>query len=858
MISGNVKTENGTPIPNVNVTLTDCSIDSAIITFNQSDSKGNYTIVFPDTLNCAQLYLEFTSIGFKKQTRTIKDSNLENEKLVFDIQMAESVFELEEVIIRQPQKSFQVKKDTTIYQVNKYATDGQEKMEDVLKKMPGIDVDQNGVISYNGKIIDKILVDGDEFFSKNYTVLSKNVNSNLVDQVEAIDNYNDNNVLKGISISDKTILNFKLNEKSKASLFGSVDFGLGSNKRYLLNTSLFSFVKKNKIGFISNINNISQDALGATEYDLNQNYKEFVSAVQLTGNIIPVGYSLPIAIDYNDKQYVLNSSETGALQFNRALSKKINLNFNTIFNFDKKFVDKTSETTYLNFDTVYNYLEDGNFILKPTYFKTNINLDYEVNPASLINYQASFSSIKTHYLFDVLFNNINVNEDVKSTYSEFLRDLSQSLTYSFRINKTSAFSFEAFLNLDNVKANNNIDTNRFTDFIIADYTSLDQKLNRRSNESSLAAKYYTIFNRHTFNANLRYNGISNNMLNERNFSFAEENDKPVLNTQYDIKGVYIELQDLMRFGKFDLTALLRLGRPNFSFSNNEGLIQKKNWYFLPKFTVKFSPSLYTYLRFNFERKDVYSNISDIYPNLLLYNYSTFYKSYPVLNKNTQNTVSFNFKHSDDNRQLDINFQSLYQNMSSPYVPSLFFKANFFINNNIANLGSTYYFTNKFYIDKYIPFLRSTIRTGGSFSSNKIISVINENRYNNLLNTYNYNIRLSTTFKGALNFSGSVSDYYYVVAGTVNNTVKYSIDTKYKITKNTNLLLRSNFYRVSLNNNINNSLFTDASVKYNGIKRLSLNLSASNITQQNSIIYNSASNYYNYTSSLRLFLFILCF
>src|SRR5204863_8777049 len=106
-------------------------------------------------------------------------------------------------------------------------------VEDLLKKLPGIQIDKNGKITAQGETVQKVLVDGEEFFGDDPTLVTKNLRADMVDKVQLYDKKSDQAAFTGIDdgVKDKTI-NIKLKEDKKNGYFGKLDGGIGTDGYY--------------------------------------------------------------------------------------------------------------------------------------------------------------------------------------------------------------------------------------------------------------------------------------------------------------------------------------------------------------------------------------------------------------------------------------------------------------------------------------------------------------------------------------------------------------------------------------------------------------------------------------------------
>ncbi|PMD86667.1 hypothetical protein BWI97_26135, partial [Siphonobacter sp. BAB-5405] len=125
--------------------------------------------------------------------------------------------------------------------------------------MPGLEVRSDGRLYYNNRLIRKLYLDGQELFSQNYTLLTKNLAANLIDKVQAIEHHTENPLLRGIERSDETVLNLQVKAERKTRLMGNLAVESGTLKRGSLNGSLFSLKGRTKVGIIGSANTIGQE-----------------------------------------------------------------------------------------------------------------------------------------------------------------------------------------------------------------------------------------------------------------------------------------------------------------------------------------------------------------------------------------------------------------------------------------------------------------------------------------------------------------------------------------------------------------------------------------------------------------------
>ena len=257
-LTGIVKDEKRNPVPFANVFLKPDN-NQAIVGYGQSDEKGNYLI---RTGKTGKIWINFSALSYK----TVRLSVELTDSTRIITKNATMVFEpiaINEVIVS-ADKSMVIKKDTIVFNVKAFAKGTERVLEDLLKKIPGLTVSADGTIKVGNRDIEKIMIDGDDFFEKGYRILSKNMPAYPIEKVEVYQHYSNNKLLKGIESSDKVALNLKLDDKSKRLWFGNISAGLDptNGKWYEGNSNLMNFGKKNKFYAIASLNNTGEDATG--------------------------------------------------------------------------------------------------------------------------------------------------------------------------------------------------------------------------------------------------------------------------------------------------------------------------------------------------------------------------------------------------------------------------------------------------------------------------------------------------------------------------------------------------------------------------------------------------------------------
>lgn len=179
---------------------------------------------------------------------------------------------LESIIVTQ--QSIRIKGDTTEYLADSFKIKPNASVEDLLKELPGMQVDKDGKITAQGQTVQKILVDGDEFFSDDPTIATRNIRADAVKKVQVFDKKSDQAEFTGIDDGSKQkTINLELKENAKNGYFGKVSAG-GLDRYYNLQAMINAFKARRKIavfGIASSTSETGLDWQNAGNYGFNSN-----------------------------------------------------------------------------------------------------------------------------------------------------------------------------------------------------------------------------------------------------------------------------------------------------------------------------------------------------------------------------------------------------------------------------------------------------------------------------------------------------------------------------------------------------------------------------------------------------------
>ncbi len=174
-------------------------------------------------------------------------------------------YALDEIIIKHEKPKVTIKRDTVSFDISKYIDANDRKLKDLVEKIPGITLQEDGTIYFKGEKITKLLVENEEFFGGGTKLGLDNIPADAIEKLEIIANYSKSNLLKNSRRTEAQVINLVLKENRKSIVFGGVDGATNFGEFYKLHASVFQFQPKQQNNFIGDINNIAEQSLSNNE-----------------------------------------------------------------------------------------------------------------------------------------------------------------------------------------------------------------------------------------------------------------------------------------------------------------------------------------------------------------------------------------------------------------------------------------------------------------------------------------------------------------------------------------------------------------------------------------------------------------
>lgn len=278
--------------------------DSSLITYAITNKKGEFLIKeIPQSKPC-RVMVTYSGLNTYMQDFIISPET--KELMISTVQLRKAYDQLDEVIVAARRPPVLFKKDTIEFNAASFKTPVNGVMEDLLRLLPGLEVDEAGNITVHGKRVSKITVDGKDFFGQDFKIASKNLPRDIIDKVQVVDFKTREAMFnKTVTGIEEKAINITLKKDKKRGVFGRASAGYGTDKRYESGASLNYMSGPLMLNFIGNVNNINRTNL--SEGDLSSGKPDGNFGTGARGITVTKGAGLNVGNEFS-KELRMNGS----------------------------------------------------------------------------------------------------------------------------------------------------------------------------------------------------------------------------------------------------------------------------------------------------------------------------------------------------------------------------------------------------------------------------------------------------------------------------------------------------------------------------------------------------------------------
>lgn len=764
------------------------------------------------------LVIEVNALGFEKDFKHIYGYTTLPKPININFDLLEETTVLNEVVINN--RPIEKKEDTITYLPSRFKDGSERVIEDLLKKLPGIKVSDNGEVSFKGKPITKMFLDGDDLFESNYALGTRNIDVNMVQKVQAIENFVENDLLKDLVNSDEVAINIEL-IKGKTDFSGNATLGSNFQDRHLLEATgllinkkykSFSFFKNNSIG---------------------KNFSTFdlANAQNTFSRESNIAFLAPKLI--SEGNFMANLDE----DYER-LNKTNHLSNNTLFKIKNNTIRISFEYLNENFSrnnySITNYSDQNqtkiellnNLTKKPVFYNTALFLENKASKSFHWKYDMNFQDLNSNY------SNFSINNQVLQNTKTDSKNyfINQKFQFTSSINNSTALLGELIY--------------------VYDKNIQDQNIFNNSSIKNLDGNQYAAFKKTTISGQINFFTSKNIFKYKNSLSFSHENNdaKTRLNNNLDFDELLknnnityneskLSINNVVDFSfkKFRLTAEIK--GLYFDVDYRDYLIENDKK--IKKIVI--NPSLTAIYTFVENKSLLQTSIShdNQSPNeqyLLNGLIQTDHRNFII------NSVNFNFS-----KNWNYNLTYLF----TDYFNSRFFTFKYFQirtenyitskNQVFDDYNITEYFLNNdtnrtqginLNYEEYLGFIKSTVNFNSNASQNIFENIFNQSELREVkVNSLQLNIKILKKITKSIFINNSLSYFssQFIVKNNSNQNVS-GINNNFKIVYNikpkwiftTNL----KYYKPDLRNTISYS-FLDFESSYK-LKSIEIGCVAKNL------------------------------
>lgn len=834
-IKGKVLDKIGNPIELANIQIIEKNTQKSVF-FSQTDSFGNF-----DTKNKnfkLPIILKVTHLSFEsKEIEIIANSLIE-------IILENKEATIEEVVIKGKVFDVVERNDTIKYNLKKLLNGSENNLKDVIKKLPGLTIDEAGKIRYNGKKIDHLLLDGDDFYNDQHQIATENITSEMIAKIDVLKNYQDLSSIKGFENKGVTALNIGLNENFKNKIKGSIDAEGGYDEKYKLHSNIYNFNKKVKFNLITDANNVNYNVftindfigirknLGLKVFNNNGSNSEIIQEEELPQFL----FSNDLIKNKDVKNYTFNISS-------KAESKKYD--FFSVLNKIKQVENKNIDQYFF-----------GEF--SPKILKNESNLGNSLFNANVFNFENKISENKYLKLNSYLIAGVdsqktNLSNQINADILLFNNNIENKkikfgINSSYKYKISNKLLFDAFI-FNDINFNNNnlsISSNENLLQFTLNETNLIQKTNYQSISYGIKGKTTLKLKNSNFILNVKSlyhseslknkNFISQSYSFKNNFLTNENNISLVFNskikntfrysTGIEVANLSLSLSNRTKnnlfyiLPNFDLSSEINKNlkisfsynalKSDFSIYNlTSGKMINDYRTILSNSNLDTQKLLYNSYQFNLTYSKVSSNIFSVINFTINDLPKSINKSF--INTNTLTTETYGL--TDLNKSLyliligekkftsipfGINIESLNSKITQKTIINSLENLNISYQNKVNFEIKSYFKNNNFNIYNGIEFLYSKSINDTNKNINKFSQFSPFTKINGLI----VNDKLFWQLKSSLH-------HYNTTSTTVKNIFDFGFNLKYNLDKYSVFLVGNNIFNINSNN-------TKNSINYNQV------------------------------------------
>ena len=626
------------------VNLDDNKMDGYSIT----GDKGQYVLSLKTN---TKYQLKISYLGMSPKT---VDLTTKIEDIFLPITMEGGGFMIEgvEIVHEMP---VSIKGDTIVYNADSFTSGTERKLGDVLKKLPGVEVDDDGGVKVEGKDVSKLMVDGKDFFDGDTKLGVQNIPADAVDKVEVLRNYNKNDQLRSVTDNqDNLAMNIKLKQGKKNFWFGDITAGIGVghyDERYVVNPKLFYYSEKYSLNFITNFNNIGEQPMTWQDYfRMTGGFQNLARRGGTNFNVSANDLGISSLMNNRAKEI---TNRFGAGNFSYNPSKKWTLSGFAILSDNKTDMETWSRNSILNTETgevVTTQESDTESRVKSEMAMLKLSSNYKPNEKITFDYDIFFKKSQQSEDYDLATEVTPFTSQSQQVYTYKKQDpvsFNQHIGLYYAPNNKHVFAFETqhLYQDEDPFYNANLENKPFD---LAGYVDnqlrqdmYQERFLKTNKIDSKADYYYALNNKTNINVTLgntySYQNFNSSMFQILDNGTQNDLTAPELNNRvaYIFNDLYLGLHYKFIKGKFTFNPGFSVHHYTMDDTQMGSTNNRTFMRVLPDFDMRFQIKKSQTLNYRFAFTNNFTDILNLAEGYILQGYSSLYQG----NRNLENSTS---------------------------------------------------------------------------------------------------------------------------------------------------------------------------------------------------------------------------
>ncbi len=650
-LDGTIKDEQGNPMEMANVIASEKET-GAIASYAIANYEGRFRL----NLDVDKTFiLKASFLGYETIEKEITTSD-DTKKLSLDFVLIPKADQLDgvEIVYEMP---VTVKGDTIIYNADSFTDGTERKLGDVMKKLPGVEINDEGEIQVEGKTVNKVMVEDKDFFDGDSKLATKNIPADAVDKIEVLRNYNEVDQMRGLgNDQDNIAINIKLKEGKKNFWFGEITAGGGLSKdegRYLAHPKLFYYSPKYSLNFITDFNNIGEVPFTWRDYfKFTGGFRNFNRGTSFSISSNDLGF----ALTQNNRANALESKFIAG-NFSWQTTKKLDLSGFAILSDNKTNMVTNTITQYIASQVTEN--KNSENTLRSQLGMLKLSGVYKANSNFQLDYDALFKASKQTEDDQTLSTFENLSNDILEQKENRPVSINQNINVYYTLNDknifagqlqhlwqdedpfyqaiTQLFPFQGVLPLDDTQSafsinqTKNIKTNK-----------LDSKLDYYyvlTNKSNINLTLGNTYSKQKFDSSIFQLLDSNTAVNLTETPLINGEQLPLQNqVNYLFLDTYLGVHYKLKTGKFIFTPGVSLH--NYYLKNEQlgASVTQNNWNLFPDLNILLQLKKSESLNFNYAVTAQYTDVNNYAEAFVFNNYNLLFRG----NRNLENALSHSY------------------------------------------------------------------------------------------------------------------------------------------------------------------------------------------------------------------------